>query len=141
MKGFYPYQNQNAFPHMGPEDSKVWKRFINAYPDAYDSVDYDVKVGTVPAFVSRDAVGVGGDIKNLYLRKIDVIGFAGERIDIIEVKPIAGFSAVGQILGYMMHWKEENMGFPATRAVIVCASAPLDVQLLAEINGVEIIRV
>ncbi|MFA6161770.1 MAG: hypothetical protein WC766_06440 [Patescibacteria group bacterium] len=141
MKGFYPYQNQNAFPHMGPEDTAVWKRFITAYPDAYDSVDYDVKVGTIPAFVSRDNSGVGGDIKNLYLRKIDVVGFAGESIDVIEVKPIAGFSAVGQILGYMMHWKEEHGGVAPARAVIVCASASLDVHLLAEQNGVEIITV
>ena len=126
---------------MGPEDTKVWKRFIQMYPEAYDTVDYDVKVGTVPAFVTRDEQAIGGNIKDLYLRKIDVVAFAGDRIDVIEVKPIAGFSAIGQILGYMMHWSEEHGNVAQARAVIVCASAPLDVHLLAEQNGVEIITV
>jgi hypothetical protein len=138
MKGFYPYQNQLAFPHMGPEDTKVWRRFIEAHPNKYDTVDYDVKVGTVPAFVTRGDAGVGGDIANLYLRKIDVVAFNQEVIDIIEVKPKAGFSAVGQILGYMMHWQTEHAGIGTARAVLVCEEASLDVRMLAEQNGVEV---
>lgn len=138
MQGKYEYKEMSAFPHMGPEDTLVWRRFLEQYKDQYDSVDYDTKVGFVPLFVTQDKDAVGGDIANLYLRKIDVVGFANEEINIIEVKPKAGFSTVGQILGYVALWKEKYKDARTIHAAIVTGEAPLDVRLLAEQNGVEV---
>lgn len=138
MRGQYEYKPMSSYPHMGPEDTKVWQRFVAAFPDKYDTADYDVKVGTAPAFVTRDEAGVGGDIANLYLRKIDVVAFKENHIDVIEVKPKAGFSTVGQILGYMMHWNDEHKGVGVPHAVIVAGECPLDARILADQNGVEV---
>ena len=138
MKGLYAYEQRPTFPHMGPEDVLVWRRFIDVNPGKYTTVDYDIKIGTVPAFVSRDEAGIGGNIANLYLRKIDVVGFVDDFVDIIEVKPKANFSTVGQILGYLMHWRSEHGDVAKVYPKIVCGEAPLDVRILAEQSGVEI---
>lgn len=141
MIGEHEYKQAGVFPHMGPEDTKVWQRFITAFPEAYDTVSYDIKIGPVPSFVTRDEQNIGGNISNLYRRKIDVVGFKGNNVDIIEVKPTAGMSTVGQILGYLMHWQNEIGENIKANPVIVCSEAALDVHMLAERNGVKIIEV
>lgn len=123
---------------MGPEDTKVWSRFIAKFGEMYSSVEYDTKIGTPPPFVSSGEMSVGGDIADLYKRKIDVVGFRGNDIDIIEVKPTAGFSAIGQIRGYMMLWRKEHPTSLITHPVIICEAMAQDVRTMAEIDGIEV---
>lgn len=138
MLGSTEYKILSKYPHMGPEDTDVWTRFVAKYPNAYTSVDYDTKVGFAPAFVTRDASQIGGEIANLYLRKIDVVGFIEDEISVIEVKPRAGFTTVGQILGYMSLWRDKHGDAQYVTPVIVTGECPLDVQILAEQQGVKI---
>ena len=128
-----------SYPHMGPEDTKAWTNFILSHPNEYDSIDYDVKIGNVPAFVTRDIANIGGDIASLYQRKIDVVAYKEDKIDIIEVKPDAGFSAIGQVLGYFHLWQNQYGSVENVNPMIVCNTSSLDVRALAEAQGVKLI--
>ena len=100
MAGRLVYGVRYKYPHMLGEDIAIWERFLNAFPDRFDSVDYDVRVGegippleTLPENIKRDA-------RALTQKRIDVVGWNGELPTIIEVKSRAGMSTLGQIQGY-----------------------------------------
>lgn len=141
MRGTHTYEVAASYPHMGKEDAAVWSRYIAAFPDKYESVTYDEKIGFVPAFVLKDEARIGGDIANLYYRKIDVLGFGGDAVDIIEVKPRAQFATIGQVLGYMALWKEKHGDVTDVEPIIVTGDAPLDVRIVAEQQGVTVVVV
>jgi RecB family endonuclease NucS len=63
-------------------------------------VAYDVKVGTAPDFVLQSDDETVRKQASLYRYKIDVIGFKGNQIDIIELKQSATMRAIGQVKGY-----------------------------------------
>lgn len=100
MVELFKYELSHWYPHMKPRDIEIWERFIQAYPDAYTQCQYDFHVGDAPEF---DTAVEGIDNANqhmLYQLKIDVVGYKSSGIDIIEVKPDAGPSSIGQVQGY-----------------------------------------
>ncbi len=100
MPDFVPFAKQPSYPHMRPADVVIWESFLAAYPDAYKEVAYDVMVGDVPDFVMDATDDVGSNITTLYKWKIDVLAKRGGGYDVIEIKPAAGASAIGQVICY-----------------------------------------
>ena len=45
MPGKFNYEERYKYPHLIGEDTEVWTRFIKKFPDKFETVDYDVKVG------------------------------------------------------------------------------------------------
>lgn len=90
---------------MMPQDVAIWERFIDQNVNFFDSVDYDVTVGSTPQFDTIVNPATGGDAARLYQRKIDVVGYKDNDVYIIEVKPNAGASALGQIQSYATLYK------------------------------------
>ncbi len=39
------YKKFSFYPNVRAAETLIWDRFIDKFPDAYDSVDYNVKVG------------------------------------------------------------------------------------------------
>lgn len=135
----YQYTKLGKYPHMKPNDVEIWERFIDANPDAYDSVQYDVAVGSAPDFDVTVGDSPNATALQLYKRKIDVVGFKGTRVDIIEIKPNAGSSALGQVLGYVVLYKRDVSAFPEPRACLLTDRIGVDVRLLAETMGVTLL--
>lgn len=136
-----PFGQRYYFPHMKPNDEAIWRRFIEQFPDVYDSVEYDVFVGTVPEF-AREAIGPnGGTGEALYRKKIDVVAFKDDQIDIIELKPRAGFGAIGQVTGYRELYIKEYAPKESVKAVIITDSTVEDVGVVAQRVGVTIVVV
>ena len=137
----YPYKKLNWYPHMMPADVAIWERFIDNFPYLYDSVEYDVHVGTVPAFVlEHDDKTMRGEIP-LYKRKIDVVGHSELNLDIIELKPRAGMAAIGQIKGYTTLYERDMKPTKKPRGVIITDTADSDVKEIAKQEGIKIIEV
>lgn len=83
------------------EDKAIWERFVDLYPDRFDSVDYDFRVGDgIPQDPSLDAA-TRATMKVLTQKRIDVLGWNGDYPTIVEVKKRVGLSALGQVLGYL----------------------------------------
>lgn len=141
MTDIYPFAKRYWYPHMMPEDVAIWQRFIEAYPDAYDTVAYDVKVGEVPDFVAGhedEAMQAQGP---LYQRKIDVVGYKGDQIDIIELKPRASTSAFGQVNAYRHLFELEYSPPEKPRAIVMTDQLLPQMEMLAAAAGVEMIVV
>ncbi len=135
------YEKRSWYAHMKPNDVAIWERFIDKYKDAYDYCQYDVLVGSDPDFDTTVTEDTGGDAWKLYQKKIDVVGLKGERIDIIELKPNAGASAVGQILMYRKLYKKDYSPPTQPGCVIITDSVKSDVSEFATENNVKIIVV
>ncbi len=118
MADIYPYTVLNWFPHLGSIEQVLWARYIKAYPEEYEAVEYDVKIGPVPEFSTIVNPETGGDVSALYQKKIDVLGFKPPRIDIIEVKPNAGASAVSQLKQYQ-YWLIKKMNLSTNPGLII----------------------
>lgn len=100
MIGKFNYEHLSWYPHMKPADVQIWEIFMSQHPGEFDTCDYDFLVGegVVMGDVSQDVYAKSFQI--LTQKKVDVIGYKGENIDIIEIKPFAGASAMGQVLSY-----------------------------------------
>ena len=100
MPGRFDYEKLAKYPHLRPEDVLIWERFIDKYPEQYLEVDYDVKVGTGRNYSSYPRDLITKDLEYLSKKRIDVVGYTSDEIHIIEVKPSAGPSALGQVISY-----------------------------------------
>ena len=137
----FPFKKLGKYPHMKPADILIWERFIEAHPDAYDSVQYDLGVGLLPPFEVIVVAETGGSDAELYLRKIDVVGFKDGVVDVIELKPNAGPGAVGQVEHNAFLYKNFVDKGSAPNAVLITDDFKPDVLLFATSKGVKIIQV
>lgn len=126
---------------MKPADVVLIERFIEKYPGIYDKVAYSFPVGSgAPAdpVVNQES---GGSVEYLYFRKIDMVAMRGNAIDIIEVKPRAGTSAIGQVLGYRDLFLRDERPSVKPSCLIITDETNIDVEHVAEKQGVKIIVV
>src|SRR3990167_4733988 len=115
----YPYEKRYWYPHMQPDHVALWERFIERYPDMFESCWYDLPVGTIPEFNDpAHPVYVGGQEK-LYRKKIDVVGFSKGKVVIIEIKPKATASAIGQVKRYKYLFTKEWPQLPTSEAAVI----------------------
>lgn len=135
----FPYGQRYYYPHMKPNDVAIWERFIAANPAAFDECEYDVQVGYAPPFDPTVNDATGGDASALYKKKIDVVAFKAGQPFIIEVKPNAGHSAVGQLLGYVELYKQDYLPAAEPKAIILTDSPAPDTKLLADKYGIKIL--
>ena len=134
----YLYMPLAWYPHMGTADAAVWTRYINANPNAFERVWYDVKVGSGPDFSTVVDPATGADVSALYKRKIDVIGLDAGKYTIIEVKPRADTRALGQVKGYKTLALRDLPGIGNPKMLVVCESILPDVLFIAKGEGVEL---
>ena len=107
MTGKYKFAKLRKYPHLGPEDIFIWEKFLDNFSAFYNSVDYDMHVGRGRDYPMVDEPKIYNDMKWLSMKRIDVVGYKADRIDIIEIKPKAGASAVGQVEVYADLYKEK----------------------------------
>lgn len=136
-----PYGKRNWYPHLMPEDVAVWERFIEQFPDMYESCQYDVLVGTVPDFVKDNPDPAIQKQANLYQKKIDVVGLVQDQIDIIELKPRCTMSTIGQVLGYKHLYIRDYLPPADPKAIVICGGTTPDVGEFASASGVQIVVV
>lgn len=120
MPGKFNYELRHKYPHLIGEDTDVWHRFILRFPNRFDTVDYDIKVGagakvfTIPDEKSQQYW------TQLTKKRIDVVAFKEDIITIIEVKKRVTLATLGQILGYRFLYLREHPEVKMVRTLIVC---------------------
>lgn len=141
MIDVFKYEKRGKYPHMKPADVAIWERFIEKYPDAYDTCQYDFNVGDPPPF---DPMGDNGEDLNqdaLYRLKIDVVGKKGKSIDLIELKPKAGPSTIGQIKGYRHLYKRDAEVKAPVNCIVITDKLMSNMEYIAKMEGVNIVVV
>jgi len=115
MKGRFKYEKLSKYPHLRPEDIEIWERFIFKYPYFFESVDYDVRVGEGQKYSKSAPENIREDLRGLTQKRIDVVGYVGNTTHIVEVKPRAATTAIGQVLTYEELYK---IDFPEETNII-----------------------
>lgn len=133
------YEKRYKYPHMQPNDVFIWERFIDANREAYEDVDYDVKVGQGAEIPSGTEENIASGFKTLTQWKIDVVGKIEGRTDIIELKPNATPAALGQVKGYEQLYLDHIDKNAITQAVLITDTLRPDMEKLAKNFGVKLI--
>lgn len=138
MAGRLPYIKRHRYPHMIGEDIEIWSRFVEKFPDRFDTVDYDFRVGkgmeadpNWPEYMKVDAIA-------LTQKRIDVLAWNGEKPTIIEVKKRVGLSTLGQILGYFQLFIDVYKKIKKPKLLIVCATIGRDDLRVLEANKIPV---
>jgi hypothetical protein len=119
MPGKYAFNLQSYYPHMKPADVHLWEKFIRANAGFFDSVDYDVAIGSPPDWLNVENDEMAKKELPLYQKKVDVIGYKDNLIWLVEVKPFAGSDALGQILSYEILYKKDNPNAGNVRLLVI----------------------
>lgn len=136
-----PYGPRYHYPHMKPNDVAIWQRFLANNPNAFEAVQYDVAVGSGTELNTVVNPDTGGDVNALYQRKIDVVAIKESQIFVIEIKPRAGPSTIGQVKGYMQLLKRDYKLTVPINGVIVTDSLLPDMEFLTKAEQVAIVVV
>lgn len=139
--GRFKLEKLVKYPHMKPADIVVWERFIEAHPDFFNTVDYDFHVGEGADFLPTGDSTPEERENRLYQRKIDVVGYIGELVYIIEVKPIADVEALGQVITYRKLFKETLGVSSNLQALIVAEKMANDMLNVFSENDVHVLIV
>lgn len=139
MLGRFKYGLLAKYPHMKPGDVAIWERFIKANEGFFDTVDYDVLVGSGAAFDTALNIQGRPDVGALYRKKIDVVGYKPGEIWLVEVKPDAQFSALGQVGAYDDLYREERKPTERVIAALLTDNVRPDIQNIAGKWGIELL--
>ena len=126
MPGKYNYEIRHKYPHMIGEDSDIWSRFVYKFPHRFDTVNYDIKVGSgIDSYIISDNK-MRTYWQNLTKKRIDVVAFKDDRTTIIEVKKKIHLFTLGQILGYHFLYSREYIEEKPISMLIVGGTIDLD---------------
>ena len=135
MPGQFNYERRRKYPHLLGQDYIIWDRFILLYPDRFDTVDYDVHIGS--GIMPPEDQPTSDDIQwqALTQKRIDVIGWKDNLPTIVEVKYRVSLETLGQLLGYQVLYSEQFPEYQNVPLLCVCAFiAGDDLQLFQHFN-------
>jgi hypothetical protein len=136
MPGRFPYKILAKYPHMMPQDVDVWEAYIHKNPNAFGTVEYDLKVGKGAEVDTNAPENMQRDHTILTQKKIDAVGYNTGEVWIIEVKPIANARALGQILTYIKLYKDEHGERDKIEGMIVCYEVEREMDALFKEHGI-----
>lgn len=141
MREIFSYSKRNSYPHMSVADTEIWERFLAKFPDEYDRVQYDFHVGDAPPFNPLLDDGTDANQDMLYKLRIDVIGHIGADVDIVEIKPNAGPSAIGQIQSYKTLYERDETQTGRVNMAIITDTLKPNMFFLCTQAGIKLIVV
>ena len=124
------------FPHLLPKEVILWEKYLAVHQDEYLFFEYDIHVGKgaelpadVDPMIRKIALG-------LTRKRIDVVGHKAHSITLIELKPDAGLSAMGQLLAYLYLYQIEFRPTKKVLTHIVSDLIDVDTRNVARVYGI-----
>lgn len=129
------------FPGLLPREILVLKAWLHLHEQEYERFDFNVRLGAGndpgpqwPENIRQMA------IKNTQ-KRVDAVGFAGSGVTLIEVKDRAGFSAIGQLVGYDALWRDTHPTDTPPKLLLVCNRFASDILQVLSRNSIELAQV
>ncbi len=123
---------------MRPEDLRIWERFIELAPSAFDSVWCDWHLGECAQFEEGADPRAMAGWYDLTRWKVDVIGYKNGTYYVIELKPGANAKALGQALAYTALIKDETYPNSPVIPVVLTNERIPSTDKAAKLFGVEL---
>lgn len=114
------------FRHMSSADVPVWDAWWKQMHSPIATPEYDVTVGSNGLSAGDVPCEYAAMWKTLRQKRIDVVLHWEASTWIVEVKPTANMSALGQVLAYAYLWAEKHPDKEKPRPVVVCRYADPD---------------
>ena len=126
------------YPGLLPREIIVLRAWLRLHEDEYDRFDYNVRIGT--GF--DPGPSVSQSIRDMAIansqKRIDAVAYKSNAVTLIEVKDRAGFSAMGQLVGYLHMWQADHPDQPRPRLLLVANRLQDDIPLVAAGAGIDI---
>ena len=103
-----------SYPQISPEDEEILNTLILLRPAYWDRVWYSARVGK--ELINIPSAAAAWERKYLeatFSRRIDLVGLKGADLHIVEIKPAASYTALGQVLVYT-HLARQLLPLPVT---------------------------
>lgn len=128
------------YPHMLPAEVRRWDAFIERYGMPAGEVSYDVHLGDGAPFDKSWPKWMRNMVWSLSTHRLDVVVERPDEVLIIEVKGIAGMSAVGQLLGYEALWLRYKGMARSVRLLLVCERVESDMLSVFAHYEIEVVQ-
>lgn len=131
-------QERFNYPGLLPREIIVLRAWLRLHENEYDRFDYNVRIGT--GF--DPGPSVSQSIRDMAIansqKRIDAVAYKANQVTLIEVKDRAGFSAVGQLVGYLHMWQAQYPEQPRPRLLLVANRLQDDIPLVASGANIDI---
>ena len=127
------------YPHMSPEDTAVWESYLVGNRPDLGSVSYDLTLGDGARLYPGDDENHASHWARLVRKRVDAVVTYDDSVWVVEVKPIAGMSALGQVLSYSHLFEAEYGSELLVIPVIVAHFLDWDLVPLFEDLGVSVL--
>lgn len=128
------------YPHMLPAEVRRWDAFLEQHGMPVGDVFYDVHLGDGAPVDPSWPAWMASMVRTLSTHRVDVVIERPSEVVIVEVKGIAGMSAVGQLLGYEALWlKDRGLDRPV-RLLLVCERVEADMLAVFRFYEIEVIE-
>ena len=132
----FDYEKMLKYPHLGKKETKIWNQFIKENPNRFDTVWYDVKVGETRKCPQENQTPMMKRILQETKKRVDAIAWKGNKMSIIEIRPNANFSAIGEINCFAYLIQDEIQTFDTLNAIIVTDNEMPNMKNLCEKEGI-----
>jgi hypothetical protein len=126
----------HRYPHLLPDDVAIWEHFLTAHPKAFDTYDYDVRVGEGRPLPNLPTPQLRKMAVDLSQRRIDAIGHSANTRTVIEITVSAGLKALGQLEAYPILYRLTYPGDYNLEILLVAASIQSDTLPVLHAKGV-----
>ncbi len=141
MSGRLPYLKRKYYPHMVGDEVEIWDLFVDQFPDRFETVDYDFRVGDGTPYPGEENDNWARMALMISQKRIDAIGWVGDHPTIIEVKRRVGLSTLGQVLGYKILFLKDFKNFGEPDLLVVTKSINSDDKFVLEKENIKIVVV
>jgi hypothetical protein len=126
------------FPGLLPREILVLRSWLRLHEAEYDRFDFNLRLGagfdpgpTFPDNIRKMAIA------NTQ-KRVDAVAYNGMEVTLIEVKDRAGFSAIGQLVGYFHMWRAAHPTESTPKLLLVCNRTAEDIGLVLAGQRIEL---
>jgi len=135
-----PFELGHSYPHMAKHDARIWESFIHRYTGYFEEAAYDVGLGG-----SETTDPYASDAEKLMWRwntakRVDALARNPDEVWLCEVRPGAGLSAVGAVLGYTYLSELDKWSDRPIIMTIVTNHTDNDTRLVCEAFEIQILE-
>jgi len=134
-----PLVKLRKYPHLEPYDTAIWNAWLDTDPWPNALVAYDVHVGTVASVPDGTPENYRRMVEHLSTLRIDVVVLLHRATLVIEIKPSASLSAIGQALGYSLLFRDQFPYRPRPVPTILTDLSKPDTAWLCNILNVQLL--
>ena len=127
------------YPHMLPEETKIWDAYLEREGLPEGKISYDVHLGAGVAPDPAWPAWMAKMVWSLSTHRLDVVVERPDEVLIVELKIVAGMGAVGQLLGYEALWLKDRGVARPVRLVCICDRIEADMETVFSFYEIEVI--